>query len=70
MYESKKKNSKFITKDILRSSVINSFKKLDPRNMIKNPIMFIVEIGFFMVVLLGIFPKFIWRRKSTRFKDI
>lgn len=53
---SKKKNSKFITKDILRSSVINSFIKLNPKYMIKNPVMFVVEVGFFITVLLSIFP--------------
>ena len=53
---SKKKNSKFITKDILKSSVINSFIKLNPKYMIKNPVMFVVEVGFFITVLLSIFP--------------
>ena len=53
---SKKKNSKFITKDILRSSVINSFIKLNPKYMIKNPVMFVAEVGFFITVLLSIFP--------------
>jgi K+-transporting ATPase ATPase B chain len=31
--------------EILRQSVINSFRKLDPRLMMKNPVMFVVEIG-------------------------
>ena len=53
---SKKRNSKFITKDILKSSVINSFIKLNPKYMIKNPVMFVVEVGFFITVLLSIFP--------------
>lgn len=53
---SKKKNSKLITKDILKSSVINSFIKLNPKYMIKNPVMFVVEVGFFITVLLSIFP--------------
>lgn len=53
---SKKKNSKFITKDILKSSVVNSFIKLNPKYMIKNPVMFVVEVGFFITVLLSIFP--------------
>ena len=33
----KKKGTKFVTKDILKSSVIGSFQKLDFRYMIKNP---------------------------------
>ncbi|HTW48928.1 MAG TPA: potassium-transporting ATPase subunit KdpB [Acidobacteriaceae bacterium] len=31
--------------DILRQAVIDSFRKLDPRFMMKNPVMFVVEVG-------------------------
>ena len=48
--------SKFITGDILASSINNSFIKLDPRYMVKNPVMFVVEIGFIITLLLSIFP--------------
>ena len=30
---------------ILRRAVLDSFRKLDPRTMIKNPVMFVVEVG-------------------------
>ncbi len=40
---SEKKNTKFVTGDILKSSILGSFQKLDPRYMIKNPVMFVVE---------------------------
>ncbi|MGH9682323.1 MAG: potassium-transporting ATPase subunit KdpB [Candidatus Acidiferrales bacterium] len=30
---------------ILRRAVVESFRKLDPRNMIRNPVMFVVEVG-------------------------
>lgn len=53
---SKKQKSKFITSDILESSIKNSFIKLDPRYMVKNPVMFVVEIGFFITLLLSFFP--------------
>lgn len=53
---SKYKKSKFITKDILLSSIKESFKKLNPASMIKNPVMFVVEIGFFITFILSIFP--------------
>lgn len=53
---SKKNQTKFITKDILRSSIIGAFQKLDPRYMIKNPVMFVVEIGFFITLVLTFFP--------------
>jgi K+-transporting ATPase ATPase B chain len=31
--------------DILRRAILDSFQKLDPRAMMKNPVMFVVEIG-------------------------
>lgn len=52
----KKKQTKFITHDILKSSIIGSFQKLDPRYMIKNPVMFVVEVGFVITLLLTFFP--------------
>jgi K+-transporting ATPase ATPase B chain len=40
---------------ILRNAIIDSFWKLDPRLMVKNPVMFVVEVGALitLVVLLG-----------------
>lgn len=52
----KNKKTKFITKDILKSSITGAFVKLNPRYMMKNPVMFIVEIGFVISVLLSIVP--------------
>ncbi|MEG2812950.1 MAG: potassium-transporting ATPase subunit KdpB [Clostridium sp.] len=52
-----KKKSKFITKEILKSSIIGAFKKFNPRYMIKNPVMFVVLIGFGLSILLSIFPE-------------
>ena len=42
---SKKHNQKLITPEILRQAVIGSFIKLNPRYMMKNPVMFVVEVG-------------------------
>ena len=50
------KKTKFVTKDILKSSLIGAFQKLSTRYMIKNPVMFVVEIGFFIALVLTIFP--------------
>lgn len=47
---------KFVTKDVLKSSVKGAFTKLSPTYLIKNPVMFVVEIGFFITLLLSIFP--------------
>ena len=52
----KKDKTKFITKYILRSSILGAFQKLDLRYMIKNPVMFVVEIGFLFTLILTVFP--------------
>lgn len=51
-----KDKTKFITKDILRSSILGAFQKLDLRYMIKNPVMFVVETGFLFTLVLTVFP--------------
>ena len=52
----KKRESKFITKKILNQAIIESFKKLNPKYMIKNPVMFVVEVGFVISILLTFLP--------------
>ena len=51
-----KKNQKLITPEIFRQAVIGSFTKLNPVYMMKNPVMFVVEIGFFITLALSVFP--------------
>ena len=53
---SKKRNQKLMTPEILRQAVIGSFIKLNPRYMMKNPVMFVVEAGCFITLLLSFFP--------------
>ncbi|MDP4147638.1 MAG: potassium-transporting ATPase subunit KdpB, partial [Bacillota bacterium] len=53
---SKDKKSKFITKSIAKQAIIDSFVKLNPKYMIKNPVMFVVEIGFLISLFLTFFP--------------
>ena len=43
---SKNRKQKMITPEIMRQAVVGAFTKLDPRYMMKNPVMFVVEIGF------------------------
>ena len=50
------KSKSFIDKKILFKAFKDAFIKLDPRNMIKNPVMFVVEIGFIITVYLTLFP--------------
>lgn len=52
----KKRKSKFITKEIFNEAIIDSFKKLKPKYMIKNPVMFVVEVGFGISLILTFFP--------------
>ena len=53
---SRKNKSKTITPDILQDAVRGAFIKLNPMYMIKNPVMFIVEVGFFITLVLSVFP--------------
>ncbi|OPH54783.1 potassium-transporting ATPase subunit B [Paenibacillus ferrarius] len=47
---------KTLTKDILNQAIIDSFKKLNPWVMIKNPVMFVVEVGTVITFLLSFVP--------------
>ena len=40
--------------DLLRSAIPHAFRKLDPRLLIKNPVMFVVEITAVLVTLIAI----------------
>ena len=51
-----KRNQKLITPEIFRQAVIGSFTKLNPVYMIKNPVMFVVETGFLITLVLSFFP--------------
>ena len=51
-----KKQVKSISKEILNKAFIESFKKFDPRILIKNPVIFVVEIVFFLTLILTINP--------------
>ena len=37
---------------LLRAALVDSFRKLDPRAMVKNPVMFVVEIGSVLTTLI------------------
>ena len=52
----KQQQTKFVTKDILKSSIIGAFQKLSPTYMVKNPVMFVVEVGFVLTLLMTIVP--------------
>lgn len=50
------KNKKMLNSEIVGSAIKGSFQKLNPRYMLKNPVMFTVEIGFLVTLVLSFFP--------------
>jgi potassium-transporting ATPase ATP-binding subunit len=45
---------KYVTGPILHSAIVGSFRKLDPRVQIRNPVMFVVFIGSIFTTVIGI----------------
>ena len=41
----KARRSSVFSADLVRAAIVDSFPKLDPRSQLKNPVMFIVELG-------------------------
>jgi K+-transporting ATPase ATPase B chain len=44
----------FVTGQIVRSAIWESFRKLDPRVQIRNPVMFVVFVGSILTTIIGI----------------
>lgn len=63
---SKNRKQKMITPEIMRQAVVGAFTKLDPRYMMKNPVMFVVEIGFVISLVLSFAPGLLETRRRTR----
>lgn len=47
-------STSLINAQILQEAVVNSFRKLTPRQQWKNPVMFVVYIGSFLTTILWI----------------
>lgn len=60
----------WITKDILINAIKDSIKKLNPKDMIKNPVMFVVEVGFIITLVLTIFPNLIEKNGNALYNGI
>nr|WP_017553314.1 potassium-transporting ATPase subunit KdpB [Heyndrickxia coagulans] len=43
---------------IIRQAIIDSFKKLNPIVMMRNPVMFVVEVGTFIILLMLFMPRY------------
>lgn len=53
------KKKGFITSEMIKTAVWDSFKKLNPKEMIKNPVMFVAYIGMVITMVLTIYPQIV-----------
>ncbi|MDF9839291.1 MULTISPECIES: potassium-transporting ATPase subunit KdpB [unclassified Paenibacillus] len=58
---------KLLTGPMVRAAAIDSLVKLNPVTLIKNPVMFVVEIGTFIVLLMVLLPGYFNAADATRF---
>lgn len=56
-----------LTADIMKNAAKDSFVKLSPVTMMKNPVMFVVEIGTLVVLLMTLFPGYFGTEDSIGF---
>jgi K+-transporting ATPase ATPase B chain len=52
--ETKAKARPLFEPTLVRGAIVEAFKKLDPRVQLRNPVMFVVEVGSTLTTLLGI----------------
>lgn len=52
-----KKKKSWLNRKLLGAALRDSFIKLNPAYMVKNPVMFLVEVGFVLTLLLAIWPQ-------------
>ena len=50
----RKKPTSFLDPALLRAALVDSFRKLDPRAQLRNPVMFVVEVGTVLSILFTI----------------
>src|SRR5262245_13972710 len=44
----------YVTGQIVRGAIVDSFRKLDPRVQIRNPVMFVVFVGSILTTIIGV----------------
>lgn len=57
--------NKLFTKSIVSQALLNMFIKLSPKHTIKNPVLFVVEVGFILTLILAIMPKLFDENDAT-----
>lgn len=60
----------WITNKILTNAIKDSFIKLNPKDMIRNPVMFVVEIGFLITLILTFFPNAIEKQGNALYNGV
>ncbi|MBM7833535.1 potassium-transporting ATPase subunit KdpB [Clostridium sardiniense] len=55
----KEKKKGFITKEMMKEAIVDSFKKLNPKDMIKNPVMFVAYLGMIITFILTFVPQIV-----------
>jgi K+-transporting ATPase ATPase B chain len=63
----KKKQHALFDAQIMRRALIDSFIKLNPRNQVRNPVMFVVEVGSILTTLLFVRSLFVPGTESPWF---
>ncbi len=66
----KNTNNSLFQKDQLKASLKQSFVKLNPRLMVKNPIMFTVEIATFFMLPVTVYSAVSGARFRHSFSDL
>lgn len=56
-----------LNRDMITQAIKGSFVKLNPVWMMKNPVMFVVEVGTFVVLLMTVFPAYFGAEDSIGF---
>ncbi|QMV42814.1 potassium-transporting ATPase subunit KdpB [Cohnella cholangitidis] len=56
-----------LTSAIASRAIKDSFVKLNPASMMRNPVMFVVEVGTVVVLLLTLFPRFFGTERDVGF---
>ncbi|MEK3867397.1 potassium-transporting ATPase subunit KdpB [Paenibacillus sp. FSL H7-0716] len=61
------KRKSLLSAGMLKKAIVDSFMKLNPVAMMKNPVMFVVEVGTFVVLLMTLFPGYFGIEGRTGF---
>lgn len=64
---SRNQSKKMLSADAVKRAVLDSFIKLNPIVMMKNPVMFVVEVGTIIVLLMALFPGYFDSKQNVGF---